>query len=139
MAAHIEKAAGYQDHHQNQRQDNQEVADLHHRPLEVRNVSGACHQFCSAAKKGVRSGCSNHCNHFSLFDDRPRVCVIARFLCDRQRFSRERGLVDADVIASDELTIPRNYVAEVQANNISGDERLSIDLLPFSTPKHARL
>jgi hypothetical protein len=42
MPAHVEKPAGYQDHYQNQRQDNQEVADLHHSSMEVRNASGAC-------------------------------------------------------------------------------------------------
>jgi hypothetical protein len=84
VAAHIEKAAGHQNHHQNQRQDNQEVADFHYSSLEVRNASSACHQFCSATEKRIRSGRSNHYNHFSLFDEGTRVCVLARFLCDRQ-------------------------------------------------------
>ena len=120
MPAHVEKPAGHQNHDQNQRQDNQEVADLHYGSLKVGNTSGACYQFCGASKKRVHSSRSNHCDHFSLFYDRTRVCILTGFLRDRQRFPRERGLVDTDVVALDELTIGGHDVPEIQANDVSG-------------------
>ena len=43
MAAHIEKAAGNKDDNQDQRKDNQKVANLHYGTLEMGNAAGASH------------------------------------------------------------------------------------------------
>ena len=137
MAAHVEKASGHQDHHQHQSENDQEVADSHHGSLEMRNTSCARDQLRRFSKERVRAGGGNHRSHFALFNDRARVCVLARFLADRQRFSRKRGLVDADVIARDECAISGNNVAEIQSNNVSRHQRSSVDLLPTSVAQRA--
>ena len=113
MAAHVEKTTGHQNHDQHQRQDNQKVADLHHGSLEVRDASGASHQFRRASKKGIPAGRRNYGYHFSLFNDGAGVCVLTRFLAHRQGFSRQRGLVDADVVALDKLAVGGDNIAEV--------------------------
>ncbi|KAG0506007.1 MAG: hypothetical protein Udaeo_06330 [Candidatus Udaeobacter sp.] len=137
MATHVEKTSGHQNHHQHQRENDQEIADPHHGSLEMRNTSRACDQFRRASKKRVRAGGSNYRRHFALFNDRARVRVLARFLAHRQRFSRERGLIDADVIARDECAISRNNVAEIQSNNVSRHQRARVDLLPTSVAQRA--
>ncbi len=57
---------------------------------------------------------------------------------DWQRFPCERRLIYADVVALNKFAVGRDNIAKVQANDISGHKRLSIDLLPFSITKHAR-
>src|SRR5207302_591423 len=79
-----------------------------------------------------RAGGTNYRRHFALFNDRARVCVSARFLADRQRFSRESGLIDADVIARDECAISGNNLAKIQSNNVSRHQRSRINFLPCS-------
>src|SRR6266576_3452019 len=50
---------------------------------------------------------------------------------DWQRFPCERRLIYADVVALNKFAVGRDNIAKVQANDISGHKRLSIDLLPF--------
>ena len=132
MATHIEKTSGHENHHQDEREDNQKIADPHHGSLEMRYTARPRHQFRCAPKERVRARGSNDRRHFALFNDRARVCVSARFLADRQRFSRESGLIDADVIARDECAISGNNVAKIQSNNVSRHQRSRINFLPCS-------
>src|SRR6266550_3317931 len=46
MAAHVEQTSGHQNHHQHQRENDQEVADAHHGSLEMRNTSSARASIC---------------------------------------------------------------------------------------------
>src|ERR1041385_6367503 len=108
MAAHVEETSGDQNDYQQQRENDQKVADVHHSPLEMGNTSGACDEFRCPSKKRVRPGGSYHGRHFALFNDRTRVCAVARFLADGQRFTSERRLIDADVIAGDYISIDQS-------------------------------
>src|SRR2546423_15401778 len=98
MATHIEKTSSYENHHQDEREDNQKIADPHHGSLEMRYTARPRHQFRCAPKERVRAGGSNYRRHFALFNDRARVCVSARFLADRHGFSLMNGLVHTAVI-----------------------------------------
>jgi hypothetical protein len=49
----------------------------------------------------------------TISPDGTRVCVLTRFLGYRQGFTGQRGLIDADVVALDELTVGRDHIAKI--------------------------
>ena len=128
-----------QDGRQHNRDDDQEVADAHHRLLEVRDGAGALHQLGGASEEGVAAGRGSDRDHLALLDDGAGVGRIAGLLADRQRLAGERRLIDAEVVALQQLAVRRHDVADVEAHDVAGNEGLRLHFLPGAVAQRARL
>ena len=83
------------------------------------------------AEIGLHAGRRDNAGHFALLGDGTRISLVPGLLVDRQRFPGQSRLVDAQVIAFDQLQIGWNDVAELDQHGIAGHEQLRVDLLPF--------
>ena len=120
------------------RHQDEEIADLQDRALEVRHRLRLLDEVGSLAEIGVHAGRGDKAGHLALLGDRPRIGVVADCLVHRQRFPGQRRLIDAEVVAPDELHVGRNDVAEADRNDVAGHEEPRLDVLPNAVALDAR-
>ena len=101
------------DQDQADRHQDEEIADAQHGALEVRNRLGLLDEMRGLAEIGVHAGRGDDAGHLALLGDRAGIGVVADLLVDRQRFAGQRGLVDAEIGARDQLDVGGNDVAEL--------------------------
>jgi hypothetical protein len=104
--------------------------------LEMRDGSGALNETGRLAEIGVHSGLGENRHHLAKFGDRPRIGRIIGLLVDRKRLARERGLVDAQIAASDQADIGRDDIAQTDQHQISGYAFPRRDVPPVPVTQH---
>ncbi len=77
--------------------------------------------------------------HLALLGDRAGIGVVADLLVDRQRFARQRRLIDAEIGAVDQFQIGGNDIAELDQHDVAGHEQLCLNILPGAVALDARL
>ena len=125
--------------HQAQAQIDQVVADLQHGLLEMRDGLGTGDQLGGFAEVGVAAGGRYQGNHLALFGHRTGVGNIPGLLADRQRLTRQGGLVHAQIIAFDQLGIGGDDVSQAQADDITRNQFFGVDFLPVAVPQYPAL
>ena len=96
-------------------------------------------QSCGAAEERVHSGGDDQPIHLAHAHDRSRIRYVIFLLVDRQRFARQRRLIDAEVVAIDQLQVGRDDIAELDHDNIAGHKGLCFDVTPFAAAQHSRM
>ena len=125
--------------HEADRHQDEEVADTQHRALEMGNGLGLLDETGGLAEIGLHSGRGDDAGHLALLGDGARIGLVPGLFVDRERFSRQRRLVDAQVIAFDQLQIGGNDIAQLDQHGIARHEQLCLDLLPLAVALDARL
>ena len=105
--------------HQCHREDDQIIANLQHRALEVADGLHLLHQLRGFAEVGVRAGGIDQCAAFALANDRTGEDRFASFARGGQRLSRQRRLIDLDRIARQQACIGRHNVAQAESNDVA--------------------
>ena len=77
--------------------------------------------------------------HLAQPRDRAGIGDVADLLVDRQRFAGERRLVDAEIVAADELDVGRDDAAERERDEVAGNELAGGDILPRAVAHDPRL
>ena len=125
--------------HEDQREDNQVVADLQHGFLEMADGDRRLHQFRRLAKIGFAAGRVDQRVDFAATNDRPGKDGVARFTRGGQGFPGQRRLVDGYLVAVQQARVGGHDVAQAQADGVAGHKfaRRRIDPLPVTF--HPRL
>ena len=105
--------------HQGHREDDQEGADLQHRPLEMADGVRLLHQLRGLAEVGVRAGGVDQGADLALADDRTGEHRLAGLARGGQRLSGQRRLVHLDRVARQQARIGRHDVAQAQADDVA--------------------
>ena len=114
-----EERDGNNHRHQSHREDDQVIADLQHRALEMADGVRLLHQLRGLAEVGVRAGGVHHRVDFALADDRTRKHRLARFSRGGQRFARQRGLIHLHRVTLQQARIRRHDVAQAHADDVA--------------------
>ncbi len=120
--------------HEDQREDDQIVADLQHGFLEMADRDRRLHQFRRLAEIGFAAGRVDQRVDFAATNDRPGEDGVARLAGGGQGFPGQRRLVDRDLVAVQEARVGRHDIAQAQANGVARHEfaRRRIDPLPIA-------
>ena len=105
--------------HQHQRQDDQVIADLQHRSLEMAGGVRLLDQLGGLAEVRVLPGGIDQAVNFSLMNNRPRVHCLAGFTGDGQRLTRQRRLVHFHRITIEQARIRRHDVPQAEADYVT--------------------
>ncbi len=122
----------HQNRHQAETDVDEVVADIEHGLLEVRYSASLLHQLRGLAQIGVDPGGIDHADHFTLLGNGTGIHHLAQLAADRQRLAGERRLIDAEVVARDQLEVGRKNVAQTHAHHIAGHELRGVDLRPLA-------
>ena len=111
-------------HHQHDGNHDEEVADPDHHLLEVALLFEGRLGHQGNDRVEVRRGprIDDNGQHLALLDDGVGIGRFADLLGDRQRLPGERGLIEAEVIAVEQLHVGRHHVAETDLDDVAGHQ-----------------
>ena len=104
---------------QDQREDNQVVADLQHGFLEMADGDRRLHQFRGLAEVGFAARRIDQRADFAATDDRTGEHGVAGFARGGQQLSGQRRLVHGYLVAVQQARIGRHDVAQAQADGVA--------------------
>ncbi len=114
----------------------QVAPDRDHRLLEMRGVLRLPHQPRGLAEIGLHAGRDHEPEHRALLGDRAGIGDVADLLVGRQGFPGERRLIDAQVVALEQLDVGRDDGAEAQPHHVAGHQLACVDLAPVAVAPH---
>ena len=125
-----EEGDGQDEDHQGDSDDDEEIADLQDRLLEMADGMGLLDKLSGLAEIRVLSGGVDQSVDFALPHDGTRVHGVFRLPCYGQGFSRQRGLVHFDRVAGQQFGVCRHDVADPQPYHVAGDQFAGRDRAP---------
>ena len=134
-----EQSHGKDDRHEHNGDDDQVVADLQHRALEVANRMRLLDKRRGFAKEGVRAGGIDQRVGLALADDGAGIEILPGLLRHGQGFAGQRRLVDLHGVGAERAGVGRYDVAEAQAHDVAWHKQLRGEVRPCSVAQHARM
>ena len=122
------------ENHQGDGDDDQVVADLQNRALEMADRVRLRHQPGRLAKIGVGAGGVDEGIGLTLADDRPGKQRLSHLARDRERLAGQRRLIHLYGILIEQSCIGRHDVAEPHADDVARNERARLDIGPSAVP-----
>ena len=127
------------DSDQDQREDNQVVADLQHGFLEMADGDRRLHQFRRLAEVGFAARRVDQRVDFAATNDRTGEDGVARFTRGGQGLPGQRRLVDGYLVAVQQARVGRHDVAEAQADGVARHEFARRRIDPLAVAFHPGL
>ena len=137
VAAVDSKSDDQRDH--GHRQHDQVVADPQHGFLEMADGNRRLHQFRGLAEIGVLARRIDQGTDLAAANDRTGEYGVAGFARGRQRFSRQRRLIDGNFVAVQQTRVRRHDVAQAQADDVARHQFPRRRGDPFSIAFHPGL
>ena len=127
------------DRHEDQREDDQVVADLQHGFLEMADGDRRLHQLRRLAEVGFAAGRIDQRVDFAATNDRSGEDGVAGFARGGQGFAGQRRLVDGYLVAVQQARVGRHDVAEAQADGVARHEFARRRIDPLAVAFHPGL
>ena len=127
------------DRHEDQREDNQVVADLQHGLLEMADGDRRLHQFRRLAEVGFAARRVDQRVDFAATNDRTGEDGVAGFARCGQGLPGQRRLVDGYLVAVQQARIGRHDVAQAQADGVARHEFTRSRVHPLAIAFHPGL
>jgi hypothetical protein len=97
----------------------------------VRRRAGLLHQLRGLAQIGVHTRGIDHADHLALLGDRAGIHHLAHLAADRQRLAGQRRLIDAEIVAIEQLDVRGQDVAQAHAHDVARHQLRGVDLQPL--------